>query len=114
MTLACVEDSQEASDGYLSAEPATPGPAAPEQTPPASSVPPVCPPVCPPAVNPDVQPSRNPLDDPELARYLLPTSQELTEQLLCITPSATHTPGPSRPMALAGYAALLAEMKEGI
>ena len=70
--------------------------------------------VCPPAVNPDVQPSRNPLDDPELARYLMPTSQELTEQLLCITPSATHTPGPSRPMALAGYAALLAEMKEGI
>ena len=70
--------------------------------------------MCPPAVNPDVQPSRNPLDDPELARYLMSTSQELTEQLLCITPSATHTPGPSRPMALAGYAALLAEMREGI
>ena len=226
ITLACVEDSQEASDGYLSAEPATPGPAAPEQTPlsgtanqshgtfsgpvgtledgllmrPAATMTPqtsidegrpserdvialqhnspqraasspriadaergcspktgelsklaspaaeaaedqrrrglvglssnsdICnnklstrrsadavsrvanPTVCPPAVNP----SRNPLDDPELARYLLPTSQELTEQLLCITPSATHTPGPSRPMALAGYAALLAEMKEGI
>ena len=209
-TLACVEDSQEASDGYLSAEPATPGPAAPEQTPlsgtaneshgtfsgpagtledgllmgPAATMTPqtsidegrpserdvmalqhnspqraasspriadaeqgcspktgelsklaspaaeaaedqrrrglvglssnsdICnnklstrrsadavsrianPTVCPPAVNP----SRNPLDDPELARYLLPTSQELTEQILCITPSATHTPGPSRPL----------------
>lgn len=81
---------------------------------------------CSPAVLHSVQPSRNPLDDPELARYLLPraplrltdpdvpTSQELTDQLLYITPSSPQTPGPPRPDALAVYAALLAEMSEGV
>ena len=68
---------------------------------------------CPPPVKSGTHPSRNPLDDPELARYLMPTTQDLTDQLLCITPSSTQTPCPPRPMALAGYAALLAEMKKG-
>ena len=38
--------------------------------------------VCKVGIGWNVQPSRSPLDDPELARYLMPTSQELTEQLL--------------------------------
>ena len=62
------------------------------------------------------------MDDPELARYLAPrapprsadhedtASQELTDQLLHISPSSSTDPGPPRPNALAEYAALLAEM----
>ena len=82
--------------------------------------------VSPPAVHHSVQSSRNPLDDPDLARYLtarsrplpadpdVPTSQELNDQLLHITPSVAQVPGPPRPNALAGHAALWAEMREGV
>ena len=71
------------------------------------------------------QGSRNPLDDPELARYLLPrvsprpadpdelTSQELADRLMHITPGSSDAPGPPRPNALAAYAAVLAELREG-
>ena len=73
---------------------------------------------------PCVQPSRDPLDDPELARYLqpratvrsvqpVPTTQELNDELLRITPSDSCDLACSpRPNLLAGYAELLAELKE--
>ena len=69
--------------------------------------------------------SRNPLDDPELARYLLPrvsprsadpdelTSQELGDRLLHITPGSSYAPRPPRPNALAAYVAVLGELREG-
>ena len=82
--------------------------------------------VSPPAVHLTTNPSRNPLDDPDLARYLLPrapippahphelTSQELVDQLLCITPISTHVPGPPRPNAQAAFAALLGELRDEV
>ena len=75
------------------------------------------------AVHHSVQPSRDPMDDPELARYLqpratvrpiepVPTTQELNDELLRITPSdPSDQTGSPRPNLLAGYAELLAELK---
>ena len=80
-----------------------------------------------PAAHRGVQPSRDPLDDPELARYLqtrtalrsadhaAPSSQELTDKLLSVVPSFSgDREGSPRPNLLAGYAALLAGLKENI
>ena len=67
--------------------------------------------------------SRNPLDDPDLARYLsrrapcppveptTPTTQELTAQVLNISDGVVCSPVTSRPDALTEYGALLAEMR---
>ena len=78
------------------------------------------------AAHHSAQTSRNPLDDPDLAHYLTarapprpadpdtPTTQELTDQLLHLTPNLAQVPGPPRPDALASYAALWAEMSEGL
>ena len=85
-------------------------------------------PVRPSAGSRSEEPSRNILDDPDLAYYLLPrresppltdadspTTQQLAEQLLCLSPSsAQDTPRPPRPNALTAYVALLAEMRESI